>query len=108
MDVVRRHGHEPVNVRAVGLGRATDPEIARFAKSQSLCIITGDYDFADIRSFPPEEYAGLVVLYLPSTATARYIEQLLDYFFSQEEALAQLPGKLVIVEPGRLRIRGGQ
>lgn len=104
-DVVRRHGHEAVDVRDVGPSIAQDPQIAHYAQIQRLCLITGDYGFADIRAYPPEQYAGIVVLNLPRTATAAYINRLLDSFLEQEAVLAQLSGKLAIVEPGRIRLR---
>jgi predicted nuclease of predicted toxin-antitoxin system len=107
-DIIRKHGHEVVDVRDIGLGTAKDPEIVLYARNEGLCLITGDYDFADVRNYPPEQYAGLIVLHLPRIATARYINQLLDSFLSQEELLRQLPGKLAIVEVGRVRLRGSE
>jgi hypothetical protein len=41
---------------------------------------------------------------LPRSAV--YINQLLDGFLGQKELLAQLPGRLAIVEAGRVRLRG--
>ena len=105
-DVVRRYGHEAVDVRDIGLRSAKDPEVARYAQVEGLCLITGDYDFSDVRNYPPERYAGIVVLYLPRTATASYINQLLDSFLQREDLLSQLPGRLAIVEPGQVRFRG--
>jgi predicted nuclease of predicted toxin-antitoxin system len=107
-DIVRQHGHEAVDVRDIGLGDAKDPSIVGHAQMAGLCLITGDYDFADIRNYPPDQYAGIVVLRLPRTATATYINQLLESFLAESELLAQLPGKLAIVEPGRIRIRESQ
>jgi predicted nuclease of predicted toxin-antitoxin system len=107
-DVVRHHGHEAVDVRDIGLRSTKDPEVARYAQREGCCLISGDYDFADIRNYPPDQYAGIVVLYLPPTATATYIDQLLDSFLEHEELLAQLPGKLAIVEPGRVRLRAAK
>jgi len=107
-DIVRRHGHDPIDVRERGLRRAGDSKIAHYAQTERLCLITGDYDFADIRNYPPDQYAGLVVLRIPPTATAIYINQLLESFFEQEELLMRLPGKLAIVEPGRIRLRGSR
>ena len=104
-EVIRRHGHEAVDVRDVGPSVAKDPQIARYAQSEGLCLITDDYDFADLRNYPPDQYAGIVVLNLPRTATASYIVRLLDSFLKQEALIAQLPGKLAIVEPGRVRLR---
>jgi predicted nuclease of predicted toxin-antitoxin system len=106
--IVRQHGHEAIDVRDIGLGSAKDPHIIHHAQMEGLCFITGDYDFADIRNYPPERYSGLIVLNLPRTTTARYINQLLDSFLQQTELLDQLPGRLAIVEPGRIRIRETQ
>jgi predicted nuclease of predicted toxin-antitoxin system len=61
-DVVKRHNHEAVDVRDVGLRKASDEEIARYARSERLCLITGDYDFSDVRNYPPSQYAGIAVL----------------------------------------------
>ena len=72
-----------------------------------MCLVTRDSDFSDIRSYPPREYAGLVVLKLPGTATASFILSLLESFLQQEDILSKLPGKLAIVEPGRVRTRTG-
>jgi hypothetical protein len=59
------------------------------------------------RNYPPNQYPGIVVLQLPRTATSAYINQLLDGFLQQEEIVAQLPGRLAIVAPGRVRLRSG-
>ncbi len=105
-DIARRQGHEAIDVRDVGLRDAKDSEIAGFAQAKKLCIITGDFDFANIINYPPDQYFGLVVLSLPRTATAPYINKLLDGFLQQNTIVEELPGKLAIVEPGRVRLRG--
>ena len=104
-DIIRRHGYEAIDVRDIGLGEAKDAEIAQHAQQQKLCLVTGDFDFADIRNYPPPQYHGIVVLVIPPTATAVYINSLLESFFAQKTLVEQLPGKLAIVEPGRVRLR---
>jgi predicted nuclease of predicted toxin-antitoxin system len=104
-NVFRRHGHEATDVRDVALGSAKDSEIARYAQSNDLCLVTGDFDFADIRNYPPDRYSGLLVLRLPRSATSAYINQVLDSFLRRTELVARLPGKLAIVEPGQIRFR---
>ncbi|MBM3144184.1 MAG: hypothetical protein FJ010_04275 [Chloroflexi bacterium] len=103
--IVRANGYDVVDVRDIGFRSAKDSEIASYAQYEGFCIITGDYDFADIRNYPPHQYNGLVVLSLPRTATAKYINKLLDGFLKQRELIVQIPGKLAIVEPGRIRLR---
>jgi predicted nuclease of predicted toxin-antitoxin system len=105
-DVIRRHGHQALDVRDVGPSLALDIDIAAYARSQRLCIVTGDFGFADIRIYPPTLYAGIIVLGLPRNASAAYINSLLDGVLGQAELVTQLPGKLAIVEAGRIRLRG--
>jgi hypothetical protein len=68
-------------------------------------LITGDYDFADIRNYPPVSYAGIVVINAGKDATAKQIVDLAKEFLKQGSLISDLAGKLAIVEPGRVRIR---
>jgi predicted nuclease of predicted toxin-antitoxin system len=104
-DLLQRYGHEATDVREIGLGTAKDFEIAAHAQGQRVCLLTGDFDFADVRNYPPEDYAGIVVLELPRNATASFILRLIEDFLQQNEVLAKLQGRLAIVEPGRVRLR---
>jgi predicted nuclease of predicted toxin-antitoxin system len=106
-DTVRQRGHEAIDVRDIGLRDAKDAQIARHAQKEELCLLTADQDFTDIRNYPPSRYSGIVVLSLPRDATSAYVNKLLDSFLEQETILTQLPGKLAIVEPGRVRLRNG-
>lgn len=99
------YGHEAVDVRDIGLRSAKDSEIATYARQQGLCLLTGDVDFSDIRTYPPQQYPGLVVLKIPRNATARYILSLLEGFLQQDHIIAMVHGKLAVVEPGRVRLR---
>ncbi len=106
-NLLREHGHEAIDVRDIGLRGASDGEIAAYAQQKGLCLLSGDLGFADIRNYPPSKYAGLVVLRLPPKATSFIILSLLDGLFTQAEIVAQLKGKLCIVEFGRMRVRRG-
>lgn len=101
----RHYGHKVIDVRDVGLRGAKDFQIISYAKQNRLCLITGDFDFSNIYSYPPSQYSGIVVLYIPKYATARFILDLLESFLKQDKLLLELVGKLAIVEPGRIRIR---
>ena len=104
-DVLRSYGHEATDVRDIGLGSAKDWEIAAYVQTQRECLLTGDFDFADIRNYNPSHYAGIVVLVIPRNATATYILQLLETFLERTDILTRLVGRLAIVEPGRVRLR---
>jgi hypothetical protein len=103
--LLRRHGHDAIDVRDVGLGAARDSEIARRARDERRCLVTGDFGFADVRNYVPESHAGIMVLSLPVGATASFILHLIEDLIHQPEILARLHGRLAIVEPGRLRLR---
>ncbi len=104
-NLLKRYGHEVIDARDIGLKEAKDFEIASYAKSEGLCLLTGDFDFSDVRNYPPAEYNGLVVLKLPRNATVSFILNLIESFLQKERVISQLPGKLAIVEPGRIRVR---
>jgi len=102
---VQRLGHEAVDVRDVGLGGADDAQIAVYAKEHKFALVTRDFDFSDIRNYPPAEYAGIIVLELPDDAIAATVVKVLVSFLSQPELLAHVPGRLAIVESWRVRFR---
>jgi predicted nuclease of predicted toxin-antitoxin system len=103
--LLREYGHTAFDVRDIGYRGAQDSEIAAYAQRERLCIVTGDLGFSDVRNYPPGEYAGLIVLKLPRTATASTILSLLESFLRQEDLADTAPGKLAIVEAGRVRFR---
>src|SRR5712692_12063404 len=101
--LVRLQGHQATDVRDIGLGGALDWDIAAYAQAGQLAILSRDFDFADIRNYPPDQYAGIVVIDLPSTATAPTILNLVDDFLQQTQTLNDLPARLAIVAAGRTR-----
>lgn len=64
-----------------------------------------DKDFGHVRNYPPANYAGIVVLDLRDDAVAAEILRILRAFLGQTAILARLPGRLTIVEAGRIRLR---
>ncbi len=105
MAVIHRHGHEALDIRDTDLRGAADPAIAAYAQAERRCLISGDFGFADIRNYPPANYAGIVVLELPRHANATFILALVERLLQQRDVLERLPGRLAIVEPGRVRLR---
>lgn len=99
-----RHGHEATHVAEVGLG-PDDEAIARHARAQGMVLVTRDFDFSNIRNYPPEQFAGIVVLQLPDDAIASQIVRVFESFLEQPELVARLPGRLAIVEAWRVRFR---
>ena len=102
---VQRLGHEAVDVRDIGLGGAEDQQVAAYAKQHNLALITRDFDFSDVRNYPPAEFAGIIVLELPDDAVAATVVKVMESFLSQPQLLSQLTGRLAIVESWRVRFR---
>lgn len=96
---------EAVHVRNIGLGTASDAEIAKYALKEKAVLITRDLDFANIILHQPVTHHGVVVLRVPSYFTAKHIISLMKVFFLKvtRESLIQ---RLTILEPGRYRTRG--
>ena len=96
----RRYGHDAVDVRDVGLRGAADSEIAAYARRNGLRLVTGDFDFSDIRVYPPADCPGIVVVSPdPKGATAQAILGLLEGFLNQGELFEKLPRSLAIIRP---------
>lgn len=98
-------GHEAIHVDIALPPRAVDGVVANLARGTGRCLVTGDFDFADVREFEPAKYAGIVVLTLPARAGMPYVVALVREFLAELPRLGDLRGKLLIVEPGRIRVR---
>lgn len=104
-DLLSERGHQAIHVTDVGIGSAADETIADYARKHELTIITADFDFADIRAYPPSAYHGIVVLTLPRRRDLLLIMLLVREFLDHAAAQTSLKGKLVIIELGRIRVR---
>ena len=70
--LLRKLGHDATDVRDAGMRDGPDDAIAAYAKRNHLVLITRDFDFADIRNYPPSLYEGIVVLKFHEDATAAH------------------------------------
>lgn len=93
------------SLRDIGLGAASDAQIAAHALEHNAAILTRDLDFADIRRYPPEQYCGIIVLRLPDTAVAQEIVSVMERFLMEPGFLEPLAGRLAIVDADRVRFR---
>lgn len=103
--VMLRHGHVATDVRDIGLRHATDSEIAKHAQRNRLALISADFDFADIRLYAPKDYYGLCVIDRPEDAKISEVLDLIEGLLLHRDLLANLIGRLVIVNKTRMRIR---
>ncbi len=68
-------------------------------------LISLNGDFSDIVRFPPSNYHGIIGLQVKNRPSLipHIMSRLLDFLASQERS--DLTGKLILVEPDRIRIR---
>ena len=97
-------GHDAVTVGDQGLAGQPDGDIATVCQGEQRAVVTLDLHFADIRTYPPGDHAGIIVLRLARLDKPRVlsvIKRLLPVL--EREPVA---GKLWIVEEASVRVRG--
>lgn len=102
--VLREAGHEATTVLDQHLSGSADPMIAAVCQQEGRTLVTLDLDFADIRTYPPADYPGVLVLRLRRQDKPH----VLDVCARMLPLLAHQPlaQRLWIVEEDRIRIRG--
>ncbi len=104
-DLLRQHGHDALTVWDQGLRGKPDSELAGVLRLERRSFVTLDLGFADIRSYPPNEYSGLIVLRLSKqdrTHVLRTLPHVVSLFASEP-----VEGRLWIVDEESVRIRAG-
>jgi predicted nuclease of predicted toxin-antitoxin system len=102
---LHERGHDAAYVPDLLPPRTPDELVAAMARATGRCLITADFDFSDIRDFPPREHPGIVVLTLPPGRRTRYALELLTELLARIDELLPLERKLLIVSSGQIRIR---
>ncbi|HET6579888.1 MAG TPA: DUF5615 family PIN-like protein [Gemmatimonadales bacterium] len=71
--IFRDAGHDAETAVDESLGGHADVDLASHCRRERRALLTFDLDFADLRQYPPEEYAGLLVFRLRSHAVPRVL-----------------------------------
>ena len=96
-------GQDGETVHQEELSGASDLTLYEVFVREERCLLTMDIDFADVLRFPPHGTAGIVVLRLPKSPSLRLMESLAVDLLQFQKAQA-IRGRLLIVEPGRVRV----
>ena len=99
-ELLRNAGHQVSTVFEQHLNGAGDPVVASICAKEGRCLITMDKDFTNPLLFPPQNYAGIVVLRLSHDGN---ILDALRTFLLALGGLDDLVGKLWIVRNNRVR-----
>ena len=97
-------GFEVLDARDCGLRGKSDDEVYDFAQTEGAILLTGDMGFANLLRFSPGLHCGIVVAHFPSELSVaemnRQISMALETLTEED-----FKGNLVVLEPGRTRIR---
>ena len=98
-------GHDATTVTEQDLVGEPDDRLAEVCKRERRALVTLDLDFADIRTYPPREHAGIIVLRVgrqDKSYVLAVFELVLPYL--DREPLTR---QLWIVDESGVRMRSG-
>lgn len=96
-------GHDTKSVLDQALGGATDVRLVELCRAENRVIVTLDLDFADIRTYPPAQFPGFVVLRLANQDKLHVLlvaGRLIELLRSESPER-----RLWVVEEDRVRVR---
>jgi predicted nuclease of predicted toxin-antitoxin system len=103
-ELLRTAGWICDTVHEEGLAGADDPTVCAACQAEARVLFTVDLDLADIRTYPPCKYVGIVV-FRPGEPSRRQVLHLLARVLPVLAA-EWAEHQLWIVESGRVRVRG--
>lgn len=83
---------------------ASDQQILALAKRINAVVLTIDMDFANILTYPPPHYDGIIVLRY-QLVDQDQLDTMLEYMLAEEYPHG-IRHKLIIVTRDRYRVRG--
>lgn len=98
------NGHEAAHVRDYDLQAASDEEIVERARAEDRIVVSADTDFATLLALRRAQQPSFLLF---RRGTERRPEQQAALLLANLPALEQdlLEGAIVVLEPGRVRIR---
>lgn len=98
-------GHDAINILEQKMGGESDNRISEVIQDEKRTLITLDLDFANIKTYPPQDYHGLIVFRLQCQDKESVLSAMRTVLrFLDEEPLT---GYLWIIDENKLRVRGG-
>lgn len=101
-EFLRGFGHDVMDVYEQGLQSCADPVVLAACQAEGRALISLDLDFSNILQFPPERYAGLIVLRIRKPGP-RAVMAVMRRLVSHLE-MVEVAGRLWIVDEHRIRV----
>ncbi len=96
---LRLAGHDVATVREQGLTSTPDEELIKICTSEGRCLVTNDRGFGNRLKYNPANYAGIIVIRLPSQHNFDDLRAAIDTLIMGVEE-AEVIGKLWIIQSG--------
>jgi predicted nuclease of predicted toxin-antitoxin system len=103
---LREAGHEVVRLKDVLPVESPDAIVIAKAQEMDAILLSMNGDFADIVTYPPEQYKGIVAVQMRNHAEV--LEHLMERFtgyLKVHSSMEHFRAKLFVVEVNRIRIR---
>jgi len=106
VQTLREANHEVLRLREVLPAESSDAAVIAKAQEIDAILLSLNGDFADIVSYPPQNYKGIVALQMRNhpEILPGLLARLTAYLKAQP-AVEHYHGKLLVVEVDRIRIR---
>lgn len=95
-------GHDAVDVRGLGMSGASDREVHARALAEERALVTADLGLANVYRYAAR--TGTVLVRLPIATRASELSRRVADALSDVEA-DDLRGAVMVIEPGRVRVR---
>jgi predicted nuclease of predicted toxin-antitoxin system len=105
-EALRHYGTDVLLVREVLPVRSPDPVVLAKAQEIGAILLSLNGDFSDIVAYPPRDSGGIIAIQLHNhpEVIPQVMDRLLALFREHPEQ-AYYAGKLILVEPHRIRVR---
>ena len=99
---LRDLGHDAHDVRDVLPDGTSDSVVFSVAQEEERMLVTHDLGFSNIIAYPPGSHTGVIVIRPQNLRPATTASLVCSYVEAHED---QLLGALIILSPGRARVR---
>jgi predicted nuclease of predicted toxin-antitoxin system len=100
---LNKNGHDAMTVNQENFTGINDFDLANICKKENRVLITLDLDFSDIRTYPPSDFSGIIVMRLQKQdkkSIMEFARRVLSLI-----SIEPLQGHLWILDETKLRIR---
>ena len=107
IQMLRDAGHEVLRMRDYIATDSPDQLVISKAQELDAILLSLNGDFANIVTYPPARYKGIVALQVRNhPETIPQLLERLKAYLSTHDRMQHCSGKLLIAEPHRIRSRG--